>query len=71
MLDQQTNQVLNHSGRNIEFEEGDKVLIRDYSQNKGKWIQDTVTESTSPVSYKVLNTNSKELKRHCDQMQGL
>ena len=62
------NQVLNHSGRNIEFEEGDKVLVRDYSQNKEKWIQATVTERTSPVSYKVVDTNSKELKRHCDQM---
>ena len=68
VLDQQTNQVLNHSGRNIEFEEGDKVLVRDYSQNKEKWIQATVTERTGPVSYKVLDTNSKELKRHCDQM---
>ena len=68
VLDQQTNRVLNHSGRNTEFEEGDKVLITDYSQNKEKWIQATVTERTGPVSYKVLDTNSKELKRHCDQM---
>ena len=68
VLDQQTNQVINHSGRNIEFEEGDKVLVRDYSQNKEKWIQATVTERTGPVLYKVLDTNSKELKRHCDQM---
>ena len=68
VLDQQTNQVLNHSGRNIEFEEGDKVLVRDYSQNKEKWTQATVTERTGPVSYKVLDTNTKELKRHCDQM---
>ena len=68
VLDQQTNQVLNHSGRNIEFEEGDKVLVRDYSRNNEKWTQATVTERTGPVSYKVLDTNTKELKRHCDQM---
>ena len=52
----------------IEFEEGDKVLVRDYSQNKEKWIQATVTERTGPISYKVLYINSKELNRHCDQM---
>ena len=44
------------------------MLVRDYSQNKKKWIQATVTERAGSVSYKVLDTNSKELKGHCDQM---
>ena len=52
VLDQQINQVLNHSGGNIEFEEGDKVLVRDYSQNKGKWIQAIVTNRTTQIQIK-------------------
>ena len=56
VLDNQSDQVVKraNSTRNVKFEEGDHLQVRDYRPNADKWQQSTVVVSQSgPLSYKV------------------
>ena len=72
VLSQQAKQVEARaaSAREIEFEEGDNVLVRDYRPNKEKWLNGEVVTRTGPVSYQVQSpeTGSMLHRRHADQM---
>ncbi|CAK1589660.1 unnamed protein product [Parnassius mnemosyne] len=46
----------------------DSVLLRDYSQNRGKWTEGTVVRRESPVSYTVKSQDGRVHKRHIDQI---
>lgn len=67
----QNNQVKNFRGsRNENFEEGEPVYIRDYSNpNKDQWMEAQVIKVLGSRSYLCLKQNGKHIKRHVDQIR--
>ena len=61
------------SARNCDFQEGDKVLVRDYRQTSSSlWQSATVSSKSGPVSYHVTvpdSTSGVQWRRHVDQMK--
>lgn len=68
VINEQAHQVLTRSGRNIEFDEGEKVLVRNYRPHSDKWLEATIKDRKGPLSYTVEDPNKNELRRHCDQI---
>lgn len=68
---QQANVQNHHGKRNVEFEKGQKVLIRDYRDpNKQNWMQATIKNQLGPRSYCCIMAHSKaETKRHLNQIR--
>lgn len=67
----QENQIKNYHGkREVTFEEGQKVLARDYSNpNKQQWQQAIIKERLGPRNYTCTLVNNERLvKRHTDQL---
>ena len=51
-----------------QFNEGEKVMVRDYRDNANKWTDAKITEKTGPLSYKVTTGDQGNWRRHADQM---
>ena len=51
-----------------QFNEGEKVMVRDYRDNANKWTDAKITEKTGPLSYKVTTGDQGSWRRHADQM---
>ncbi|XP_045541574.1 uncharacterized protein K02A2.6-like [Papilio machaon] len=64
----QDKQVLNSSGLARNFKVGDKILSRNYSTNKHKWVEGKILQQTGPVSYKIMNNDGDVYRRHTDQI---
>lgn len=70
--EKQKQQKRNHKGkRNVNFEQGQKVMIRNYKNpNNPSWSQAIVKRKIGPRSYTcVYAHNNKEIKRHIDQIR--
>lgn len=68
----QENQIQNYNGnRNIKFNEGQKILARDYSNpNKKQWQKAIIKECLGPRNYIcILEKNERLVKRHLDQLR--
>ena len=50
-----------------QFNEGEKVMVRDYRNNANKWTDAKITEKTGPLSYKVTTGDQDNWHRHADQ----
>lgn len=73
IINAQENNVRNHKGnRNIQFTEGQKVMVRDYrNPNKSSWAQAKIKQQLGPQSYScILSHNNYIIKRHLDQIRG-
>lgn len=71
ILGTQQSQVRNYKGtRNIDFNVGDKVMVRDYSNpNKASWTPGVVTSRQGKRNYLVrLSKNGRIIKRHLNQI---
>lgn len=55
-------------GRNVSFEEGDRVMVDDHRGGNKKIIEGKISKKLSPATYKVEITPSLSWKRHADQM---
>ena len=51
-----------------QFNEGEKVMVRDYRDNANKWTDAKITEKTGPLSYKVTTGDQGSWRRHAYQM---
>lgn len=61
---QQTTQIKNSpKGRNVNFEVGERVRVRDYSKIAAEWSSATVTENKTPVTH-VVRMSEDMSKRH-------
>ena len=52
-----------------DFQKGERVYARNFSQTGPKWITGTISEITGPVSFKVKLENGVTVKRHQDQVR--
>ncbi|XP_055901924.1 uncharacterized protein K02A2.6-like [Eupeodes corollae] len=71
ICDKQLSNIKNFKGsRNVKFEEGENVYVRDYSNpNKDGWQPATVKKRIGSRSYScVLTHNKRRIKRHSNQM---
>ena len=73
VLNQQANQV---QGRNQHavtrnFQEGEKVMVRNYSSRGNKWMPGIVKQKLGPLSYLVQVPSHGEWRRHTDQIRKL
>ena len=55
--------------RELNFNELDLVMIRNYTSSSNKWQKGQVLEKMSPVTYTVRTDDDKIHKRHIDQMK--
>ena len=53
-----------------EFNVGDRVIVKDFRQNKEKWEPCTVEARTTPTSYRVRTADGATWRRHADQMRN-
>lgn len=70
--EKQEQQKRNFKGtRNVNFESGQKVMIRNYKNpNNPSWSQATVKQKIGPRTYTCVYThNNKEINRHIDQIR--
>lgn len=58
--------------RNVEFQKGEKVFIRNYTNpNKASWSHAIIKEKLGTRMYSCVYThNSKEIRRHLDQIRN-
>ena len=73
VLNSQSDQITTRASRDIEFQDGESVLVRDYRSNNDKWQPATVLSQTGPVSYKVNVpgiSSATVWRRHSDQMRS-
>ena len=52
------------------FSEGDPVYIEDFSHAKSKWVSGTIQKPTGPVSYSVILSDGKIVRRHVDNIKA-
>ena len=52
------------------FSEGDPVYIEDFSHAKSKWVSGAIQKSTGPVSYSVILSDGKIVRRHVDNIKA-
>jgi len=66
----QARQVVNHDThvKEREFDQGERVYVRDYTRYKAPWIQGRVTARRGPVSYSV-QAGEKLMHKHVEQMR--
>lgn len=69
---QQTTIENHHGSRNVEFEVGESVFVRDYTNpNKKAWQKATVASRIGSQMYNcILTRNKKPIMRHLDQMSS-
>lgn len=71
ILEKQEKSISDYKGKRIvDFEEGQNVLIRDYSNpNKNSWAPAVIKTKIGPRSYTCLLRNGRLIKRHTDQIK--
>lgn len=73
IIENQEKSIANHKGnRQVEFEKGQQVYIRDYSNpNKSSWMKAAIDKKIGPRSYGCVIARSKRyIRRHLDQIRG-
>lgn len=51
------------------FEEGDAVYFRNYNSLGPKWLEGTIEDWVTPVSYRIRLSSGNVIKRHIDQLR--
>lgn len=73
IIDSQQKSIQNYKGkRNVNFEHGQKVYIRDYTDpNKPGWQKAKITKKLGPRSYNCIITKTNRIiKRHSNQVRA-
>lgn len=73
IIESQAKSINNFKGnREVVFDRGDNVLIRDYSNpNKATWSKATIERVIGPRSYGcIISRNNRYIKRHVDQLRS-
>lgn len=50
------------------FEVGDDILARSYTNKQNNWVKGNITQRTGPVSYKIKTADGTIWRRHTDQI---
>ncbi|XP_063532135.1 uncharacterized protein K02A2.6-like isoform X1 [Cydia strobilella] len=57
--------------RNVTFDVGTKVMVRDYRDKKRKWIAGEIKECLTPGVTYLVNVEGRDIKRHVNQMLAI
>lgn len=71
VADQQHKQIEGHKGsRQVTFQKGQSVLVKDYRGRKACWVPGTISQCLGPVTYSVMidNDATRIWKRHANQL---
>lgn len=72
IFEKQKKSISNYKGkRAVNFEIGQNVFIRDYSNpNKKSWAPAVIKDKNGPRSYQCILDNNRVIKRHTDQIRS-
>ena len=72
VLSKQADQITSHDqhSKSRSFDEGQKVMVRDFHSNSTKWIPGTISSQAGPLSYVVNVGVGIEWKRHVEHIRA-